>query len=92
MPIMMMTMLIYMLTPRKVKSETATGSVGAQRVRTMLTVEVSKIDFDADTCSLRIKGKNTVENQYVKVGDLHVYAFVYSRVCVCVYVCVYVCA
>jgi len=58
-------------TIRKVQTESATGSSGNYRVRTMLTIHVESIDFDHQACMLRVKGRNIVENQYVKMGAYH---------------------
>lgn len=54
-------------TVRKVQTESATGSSTSNRVRTTLTIKVETIDFDTQACVLRLKGRNIVENQYVKV-------------------------
>ncbi|KAM4698262.1 protein pelota homolog isoform 1-T1 [Rhinophrynus dorsalis] len=58
-------------TIRKVQTESATGSVGSNRVRTTLTISVENIDFDSQACQLRVKGINIQENQYVKMGAYH---------------------
>ncbi|XP_072341523.1 protein pelota homolog [Scyliorhinus torazame] len=58
-------------TFRKVQTESATGSVGSNRVRTTLTICVETIDFDAQACMLRVKGTNIQENDYVKMGAYH---------------------
>ncbi|XP_011308857.1 protein pelota [Fopius arisanus] len=58
-------------TIRKVQTESATGSTNSQRVRTTLTISVETIDFDTQACVLRLKGRNIVENQYVKMGAYH---------------------
>jgi stalled ribosome rescue protein Dom34 len=52
---------------RKVQTESATGSVSVNKVRTTLTIKVETIDFDTQGCVLRVKGRNIQENQYVKV-------------------------
>lgn len=54
-------------TVRKVQTESSTGSSTSNRVRTTLTITVETIDFDTQACVLRLKGRNIVENQYVKV-------------------------
>lgn len=54
-------------TVRKVQIESSTGSSTSNRVRTTLTIRVETIDFDTQACVLRLKGRNIVENQYVKV-------------------------
>ncbi len=52
---------------RKVSTETATGSTSSNKVRTMLTVAVEAVDFDTQAGAVRVKGRNVVENDYVKV-------------------------
>ncbi|XP_058877485.1 protein pelota homolog [Acipenser ruthenus] len=58
-------------TIRKVQTESSTGSVGSNRVRTTLTICVETIDFDSQACQLRVKGTNIQENEYVKMGAYH---------------------
>lgn len=58
-------------TVRKVQIESSTGSSTSNRVRTTLTITVETIDFDTLACVLRLKGRNIVENQYVKMGAYH---------------------
>ena len=58
-------------TLRKVQVESSTGTVGSNRVRTTLTIQVESIDFDSQACSLHVKGRNIQENQYVKMGAYH---------------------
>ncbi|XP_069507774.1 protein pelota homolog [Ambystoma mexicanum] len=58
-------------TIRKVQTESVTGSVGSNRVRTTLTICVETIDFDTQACQLRVKGTNIQENDYVKMGAYH---------------------
>lgn len=58
-------------TVRKVQTESSTGSSTSNRVRTTLTIRVENIDFDTQACMLRLKGRNIVENQYVKMGAYH---------------------
>jgi len=58
-------------TLRKVSSETSTGTVSSERLRITLTIQVETIDFDATTPMLRLKGKNIVENEHVKMGAYH---------------------
>lgn len=57
-------------TVRKVQTESSTGSSTSSRVRTTLTIRVETIDFDTQACVLRLKGRNIVENQYVKVSTI----------------------
>lgn len=58
-------------TVRKVQTESNTGSVGSNRVRTMLTITVETIDFDSQACVLHVKGRNIQENRFVKMGAYH---------------------
>lgn len=58
-------------TIRKVQTESATGSVSVNKVRTMLTIKIEAIDFDTLGCVLRVRGRNITENQYVKMGAYH---------------------
>lgn len=58
---------IYTSLNRKVQTESATGSVSVNKVRTTLTIKIEAIDFDTQGCVLRLKGRNIQENQYVKV-------------------------
>ena len=58
-------------TVRKVQRESSTGSVDSQRVRTVITVRVLDVDFDVDSCALRVKGRNVAENPHVKMGAHH---------------------
>lgn len=58
-------------TIRKVTVESATGTTGSTRVRTTLTIAIETIEYDTQGCVLRVKGRNIVENQYVKMGQYH---------------------
>ncbi|XP_031553957.1 protein pelota homolog [Actinia tenebrosa] len=58
-------------TIRRVQTESATGSVSSNKIRTTLTLAVENIEFDTQACVLRVKGRNTEENQFVKMGAYH---------------------
>ena len=59
-------------TLRKVTSETSTGTTSSERMRIALTIQVETIEFDAaGDGQLRLKGKNIVENEHVKLGAYH---------------------
>ena len=58
-------------TIRKVTTESSTGSTSSNKVRTMLTLQVESIEYDTQACVLRVKGRNVVENDYVKIGQYH---------------------
>lgn len=66
---------IYTSLNRKVQTESATGSVSVNKVRTTLTIKIEAIDFDTQGCVLRLKGRNIQENQYVKVLVFMVHIF-----------------
>ncbi|KAL7062249.1 hypothetical protein AAHC03_0392 [Spirometra sp. Aus1] len=61
-------------TVRKVQTESSTGSVASKQIRLNLTVAVETIDFDTQGSALHLKGRNTEENQYVKMGAYHTLA------------------
>jgi protein pelota len=50
--------LVTATTFRKVQQTSSTGSSTAQKVKIRLTIEIETIEFDTQTCELRIKGKN----------------------------------
>merc|ERR1712141_769647 len=58
-------------TIRRVTIQSATGSTSSNKVRTTLTIQVETVEFDTQASMLRIKGRNIVENQYVKMGQYH---------------------
>ncbi|KAL7749338.1 Translation factor pelota [Sorochytrium milnesiophthora] len=58
-------------TVRRVQSESSTGSVDSQRMRITLTVEVESVDYDTQAATVSVKGRNTSENKYVKMGAYH---------------------
>lgn len=58
-------------TVRKVKSESSTGSVDSKKVRTTVTVMVKEVDFDTESCSMRVSGTNVAENKFIKLGAHH---------------------
>lgn len=58
-------------TFRKVTVESATGTTGSNRVRTTLTIAIEAIEYDTQGCVVRVKGRNIVENDYVKMGQYH---------------------
>lgn len=57
---------------RRIQSESSTGSSSSQRIRLTLTIVVATVDFDPQAGLLRINGKVSSENQYVKVSKQHV--------------------
>ncbi|CAO3652175.1 unnamed protein product [Cunninghamella echinulata] len=58
-------------TIRRLQNESSTGSVTSQRIRLTLTISVETVDFDPLVGLLRINGKVSSENIYVKMGSYH---------------------
>ncbi|ORY80487.1 translation release factor eRF1 family protein [Protomyces lactucae-debilis] len=58
-------------TLRRVTTESATGSTTSQKVKTTLTISVTKLDFDTAASELHIAGTVAEENAYVKRGAHH---------------------
>eukprot|EP01119_Soliformovum_irregulare_P007286 TRINITY_DN1968_c1_g1_i1.p1 TRINITY_DN1968_c1_g1~~TRINITY_DN1968_c1_g1_i1.p1 ORF type:complete len:410 (-),score=116.18 TRINITY_DN1968_c1_g1_i1:40-1242(-) len=63
--------LVRCSTLRKVQSESSTGSTSAEKVRVILTIQISSIDFDPQGGLLRIGGQNVSESKYVRMGAFH---------------------
>ncbi|XVF30394.1 hypothetical protein REPUB_Repub16aG0053400 [Reevesia pubescens] len=57
-------------TVRKVLREKA-GGRDAERVTLKLEIKVEAIDYDKEGSVLRIRGKNILENEHVKIGAFH---------------------
>ena len=59
-------------TFRKVSSslKAQEATILRERLHISLTIEVESRDFDASAPMLRLKGKNIVENEFVKMGVL----------------------
>lgn len=51
--------------------EKANGQALKERIAMKLKLAIESIEFDSETCSLRVKGKNCEENEYVKKGQYH---------------------
>lgn len=58
-------------TLRRVTTQSATGSTSSQKIRTNLTISVTKMDFDSQASELHINGTVCQENQHVKMGSYH---------------------
>ena len=58
-------------TMRNVTRESKTGSVEKNRIRIWMKIEVERVEFDSEQCSLRVLGRNMTENEYVKMGQYH---------------------
>ncbi|KAF9682837.1 hypothetical protein SADUNF_Sadunf05G0149700 [Salix dunnii] len=61
---------VMAVTVRKVLRETATGR-DAERVKLKLEIKVESIEYDKVGSVLRIRGKNVLENEHVKIGAFH---------------------
>ncbi|GMY14031.1 protein PELOTA 1-like [Fagus crenata] len=63
---------VMAVTVRKVLREAATGGRDAQRVKLKLEIKVEEVaDYDTLGSVLRIRGKNIIENEHVKIGAFH---------------------
>ena len=40
-------------------------------IQMRLKIEVVRIEFDVEQCSLRLNGRNVEENEYIKMGQYH---------------------
>lgn len=63
--------LVSGITVRKVMRETASGGGEAERVRLKLEVEVETVEYDKVASVLRVRGKNMLESEHVKLGAYH---------------------
>ena len=63
--------LVEASTVRNVTRESKTGSVEKNRIRIWLKIDVERVEFDAEQCSLRVTGRNTAENEHIKMGQYH---------------------
>ncbi len=89
-------------TFRKVQRDSGVGAE-SEKVKLTLKIAVEDVDFDPQGGSIRLKGRNLVENEHVKLGAYHTLeleehrAFTINKVCVGVWrvvlcVCVCVCS
>ncbi|KAJ7978239.1 Protein pelota-like [Quillaja saponaria] len=63
---------VMAVTVRKVLREVASGGRDAERVKLKLEIKVEEIaDYDKEGSVLRVRGKNILENEYVKKGAYH---------------------
>lgn len=44
---------------------------GHTHMKLRLTITVESIEFDSEQCSLRLNGRNSAENEFVKLGQYH---------------------
>lgn len=63
---------VMAVTVRKVLREAASGGRDAERVKLKLEIKVEEVaDYDKVGSVLRIRGKNILENEHVKIGAFH---------------------
>ncbi|KAL5698316.1 CDP-diacylglycerol--glycerol-3-phosphate 3-phosphatidyltransferase [Ranunculus cassubicifolius] len=62
---------VMAVTIRKVVREAASGGRDAERVKLKLEVRVDTVEYDKEGAVLRIRGKNIVQNEHVKIGQFH---------------------
>ncbi|XP_074312317.1 protein PELOTA 1-like [Silene latifolia] len=62
---------VLAVTVRKVLREVASGGRDAERVKLKLEIKVEAVEYDKDGGILRIRGKNVLENEHVKIGAFH---------------------
>ena len=55
----------------QVIKESNSGATTKKKVNMRLTIEIERIEFDSEQCSLRINGRNMEENEYVKMFQYH---------------------
>ncbi|CAL9775694.1 unnamed protein product [Musa acuminata subsp. burmannicoides] len=58
-------------TVRKVIREMGSGERKSDRVRLKLEIKVEGTDYDKEGSVLRIRGKNVLESEHVKIGQFH---------------------
>ena len=68
-------------TVRNVVTESKSGARDKTRVMTKITIRVESIEFDAEQCSLRLKGSNIKENDHLKLGQYHTLSLELHRPC-----------
>lgn len=62
---------VLAVTVRKVLREAASGGRDAERVKLKLEIKVENVEYDKEGSALRIRGKNILENEHVKIGAFH---------------------
>jgi protein pelota len=59
------------VTLRKISKENAAGGKDTERIKMRLTLDVESVEFDQEAEELRIKGRNTTENEHIRQGAYH---------------------
>ncbi|KAL2549124.1 Protein PELOTA 1 [Forsythia ovata] len=62
---------VLAITVRKVLREVASGGRDAERLKLKLEIKVEAVEYDKEGSVLRIRGKNILENEHVKIGAFH---------------------
>ncbi|XP_054805221.1 protein PELOTA 1 isoform X2 [Prosopis cineraria] len=63
---------VMAVTVRKVLREMASGGREAERMKLKLEIKVEEVaDYDKEGSVLRVRGKNIMENEHVKIGAFH---------------------
>ncbi|WOL17941.1 protein PELOTA 1 isoform X3 [Canna indica] len=62
---------VQAVTVRKVIRDLAHGGRDTERVKLKLEIKVENVDYDKEGQVLRIRGKNILENEHVKIGQFH---------------------
>ncbi|KMT19530.1 hypothetical protein BVRB_1g011530 [Beta vulgaris subsp. vulgaris] len=62
---------IHALTVRKVMREASSGRKDVERVKLELEIKVEAVDYEKEASLIRLRGKNTSENEHVKIGAHH---------------------
>ncbi|KAI8007124.1 Protein PELOTA 1 [Camellia lanceoleosa] len=62
---------VLAVTVRKVLRQAASGGRDAERVKLKLEIKAEAVDYDKEGSVLRIRGKNILENEHVKIGAFH---------------------
>lgn len=62
---------VLAVTVRKVLREAASGGRDAERVKLRLEIKVEAVAYEKEGSVLRIRGKNILENEHVKIGAFH---------------------
>lgn len=68
-------------TYRNVVTERKSGTRDRTRIQTRINVQVEDVSFDAEECTLRLKGINVRENEYLKLGQYHTITLELHRPC-----------
>src|SRR3989338_315463 len=66
-------------TLRKVSKESATGTVETSKIKLMLTIEVTAIEYNPGAECMRISGRNETVNPHVKLGAHHTFELALNR-------------